>query len=118
LAPPTFSYPPEHRFPLAKRRISTNPYITDVAYQPENAAHIVALAAAADLLFIEAPFLAADTERAAQNYHLTAHQAGCLARTAGVKTVIPFHFSPRCNGREAELRDEVAAAFAGTGAPR
>lgn len=44
--------------------------------------------------------------------------AGCLARAAGVKTVIPFHFSPRCNGREAELRDEVAAAFAGTGAPR
>jgi ribonuclease BN (tRNA processing enzyme) len=35
-----------------------------------------------------------------------------------VKTAIPFHFSPRFNGREAELRDEVAAAFAGTGSLR
>jgi ribonuclease Z len=93
-------------------------YITDVAYQPENAARIVALATGADLLFIEAPFLAADTERAAQKFHLTAHQAGCLARAAGVKAVIPFHFSPRYNGREAELRGEVAAAFANTGARR
>jgi hypothetical protein len=38
--------------------------------------------------------------------------------TVYVKTVIPFHFSPRYNGREAELRDEVAAAFARTGARR
>jgi ribonuclease Z len=88
-------------------------YITDVADHADNAAHIATLAAGADLLFIEAPFLAADAERAAQKYHLTAHQAGTLARAAGVKTVIPFHFSPRYNERETELRDEIAAAFAG-----
>lgn len=89
-------------------------YVTDVAYHRDNAARIVALAAGADLLFIEAPFLAADGERAAQKYHLTAHQAGSLARAAGVKTVIPFHLSPLYHDREPELRDEIAAAFAAT----
>jgi ribonuclease Z len=89
-------------------------YVTDVAYHQDNAARIVALAAGADLLFIEAPFLAADAERAAQKDHLTAHQAGSLARAAGVKTVIPFHLSPRYHDRETELRDEIAAAFAAT----
>ncbi len=91
-------------------------YVTDVTYCEANAAHIAALAAGADLLFIESPFLDADAERAAQKFHLTARQAGALARRAGVKTVIPFHFSPRYNGREAELRDEIAAAFAATAA--
>ena len=88
-------------------------YITDAAYHPANTAYIAALAAGADLLFIEAPFLAADAERAAQKYHMTAQQAGFLARAASVKAVIPFHFSPRYSDREVELRDEIADAFAG-----
>jgi ribonuclease Z len=76
------------------------------------------LAAGADLLFIEAPFLAADAERAAQKYHLTAQQVGILARAASVKVVIPFHFSPRYSDREVQLRDEIADAFAGNPVPR
>ena len=92
-------------------------YVTDVAYHQGNAARIVALAAGADLLFIEAPFLTADAERAAQKCHLTARQAGSLARAAGVKTVIPFHLSPLYHDRGAELRDETAAAFGTTNAP-
>ena len=92
-------------------------YITDVAYHADNVAHIGALAARVDLLFIEAPFLAADAERAAETYHLTARQAGTLAHAAGAKTVIPFHFSPRYNDRERELRGEIAAAFSGNAAP-
>ena len=92
-------------------------YVTDVVYHEENAARIAALARGADFLFIESPFLDADAERAAQKCHLTARQAGTVARRAGVKAVIPFHFSPRYNEREAELRDEVAAAFAGAAAP-
>ena len=72
-----------------------------------------ALAAGADLLFIEAPFLAAEPN-APRKRHLTARQAGSLARAAGVKTVIPFHLSPLYHDREPELRDEIAAAFAVT----
>ena len=88
-------------------------YVTDAAYHADNARRIVQLAAGADLLFIECTFLAADTDEAARKPHLTARQAGALAREAGVHVLVPFHFSPRYAGREAELRAEAAAAFGG-----
>jgi ribonuclease Z len=59
-------------------------------------------------------FLHEDRERARERAHLTARQAGELARAAQVARVIPFHFSPRHLGAEEELRREVAEAFAGT----
>lgn len=82
-------------------------YVTDAAYTPANAAMIVDLARGADYLFIEATFLDADRERAGQRHHLTALQAGLLARQAGVARVIPFHFSPRYQGMEDKLRQEL-----------
>lgn len=69
-------------------------YVTDAVYHEANAARIAALARDADILFIETPFLDEDAERARNRYHLTARQAGLLARAAGAKTVVPFHFSP------------------------
>ncbi len=83
-------------------------YVTDVAWTPANREAIVELARGADLLFIEAPFLDADRELARRKHHLTAGQAGELARAAGVAKVEPFHFSPRYSDREAEIRAEVA----------
>jgi ribonuclease Z len=50
---------------------------------------------------------------AAERSHLTAHQAGWLAREAGAKRLAPFHLSPRYKGREQEILDEAAAAFGG-----
>lgn len=88
-------------------------YVTDAVYSTENAARIVELARGADVLFIEAPFLDEDADRAAERYHLTARQAGELARRAQVKTVVPFHFSPRYQGREALLREELWRSFRG-----
>ena len=88
-------------------------YVTDAGYTPENAAKIVALARGADYLFIETTFLHADAERAAERSHLTAHQAGALARAAGVGRVIPFHFSPKYRGQEEELREELERAWQG-----
>ena len=46
--------------------------------------------------------------------HLTAAQAGRIARAAQAKLVQPFHFSPRYEGREAELVAELQAAWSGT----
>ncbi len=89
-------------------------YVTDVVDHEDNAARIAALAAGADILFIEAPFLDADRERAARRHHLTARQAGALARRAGAKSVVPFHFSPVYGDREQALRQELATAFAAT----
>ena len=88
-------------------------YVTDARFTPENAARIIDLARGADYLFIEATFAAAESARAAERCHLTTRQAGGLARQAGAARVIPFHFSPRHQGNEELLRQEVAAAFAG-----
>jgi ribonuclease Z len=81
-------------------------YVTDAAGTPSNTARIVDLARSADYLFIEAAFLDADRERAGERNHLTALQAGLLARQAGVARAIPFHFSPRYEGMEDRLREE------------
>jgi ribonuclease Z len=86
-------------------------YVTDVAHDAENVRRIVALARGADRLFIEAAFLDADRDHAARKQHLTARQAGAIARASGAASVVPFHFSPRYAGREAELLEEVLAAF-------
>jgi ribonuclease Z len=91
-------------------------YVTDVVYHEENAARIARFAADADLLVIEAVFLAAEGEHAARKMHLTAEQAGWLARAARAKAVLPFHFSPRYMGREDELRAELESARAADGA--
>lgn len=92
-------------------------YVTDVAYHERNAAGIVELARGADLLFIESTFLQRDAVRAAEKFHLTARQAGLLARAAGAKSVIPFHFSPTYSGEEERLREEVEQAFSAAERP-
>ena len=88
-------------------------YVTDAVYTRENAAKIVDLAQGADYLFIEATFLEEEAQRATERKHLTARQAGYLARQAGAARVIPFHFSPRYTGKEQLLRDEAEQAFVG-----
>lgn len=88
-------------------------YVTDAAFTHDNAEKIAALAANADYLFIEASFLEADADRALARSHLTARQAGELARRSNVARVIPFHFSARYGGREQEIRDELERAWQG-----
>jgi ribonuclease Z len=90
-------------------------YVTDAADTRENRDAIVRLVAGADLLFIEAPFAAADAALAADRAHLTTAAAGSIAREAGVRRVEPFHFSPRYEGEEARMVGEVMASFYGEG---
>lgn len=85
-------------------------YVTDAGYTQENREKILTLATGADHLFIEAAFLDSEAERATARSHLTARQAGELARACAATRVTPFHFSPRYTGREQELRDEFEAA--------
>ena len=54
-----------------------------------------------------------DIEQASRRYHLTAGQAGALARAAGVKRLQVFHFSPRYEGRYGAIVAEAEAEFAG-----
>jgi ribonuclease Z len=103
--------------PLAELRdlVSVTPgqvlaYLTDFADHACNRQAAVELADAADLLFIEAPFLAQDAAVARDRGHLTARAAGEIARSARVRRIEPFHLSARYAGRESELLAEVAAA--------
>jgi ribonuclease Z len=100
---------------LAARAIRVAPgeklaYVTDIRYTGENEARVARLAADADTLFIESVFLASEAGHAARKHHLTAEQAGRMARAARAKNVVPFHFSPRYEGREEELRAELERA--------
>lgn len=86
-------------------------YITDGAGHKENRTRMVDLARKSNLLFIEAPFLETEREAARRKYHLTAREAGEIAREAEVSDFRVFHFSPRYMGREAELEAEAREAF-------
>jgi ribonuclease Z len=88
-------------------------YIADAVCSPDNETRMLAIAEEADLLFVEAPFLHGDESRAAKKYHLTARQAGSLARKAGVKRMTLFHFSPKYQGQGDLLQSEADRAFAG-----
>jgi ribonuclease Z len=86
-------------------------YITDIIGSPDNYEKVVELAKGADHLFIETAFLDRDRETAHKKYHLTAKEAGELAKKARVKQFTPFHFSPRYNHQEAEIQREALEAF-------
>lgn len=87
-------------------------YIVDMGYSDSNRQKVVELIRDSHLLFIETTFLHEDAEMAAAKYHLTARQAGWLAREAGVKQLIPINFSPRYCDRRQELIAEAQEAFA------
>ncbi|MFH1349795.1 MAG: MBL fold metallo-hydrolase [Pseudomonadota bacterium] len=86
-------------------------YITDIIGSPENYEKVLKLAHKADHLFIEAAFLDRDKETAKKKYHLTAKEAGELAKRAGVNQFTPFHFSPRYCANSKEIKREAMEAF-------
>lgn len=88
-------------------------YVTDIGFTDENRRRVAALAAGATRLYIECAFLHEDAALAAERRHLTARQAGLLARDSGAAIVVPFHYSPRYEGRYAELAAELEAARTG-----
>lgn len=86
-------------------------YVVDNLFSPANAERIVALASGASVFYCEAAFAQEDEARARERYHLTARQAGELARMARVERFVPFHFSERYEKDPERLRDEAMAAF-------
>ncbi|MGE5791230.1 MAG: ribonuclease Z [Bacteroidota bacterium] len=88
-------------------------YVTDIRYTEANVEALERLLGGVDLLFIESVFLDADAEHAARKNHLTAKQAGTIARRLRARAVVPFHFSPRYEERSADVIAEVQAAWQG-----
>ncbi len=86
-------------------------YVADAIYSPSNESKIVSLCHGADHLFIEAAFLESERSIAANKYHLTARQAGTIARKAKVKQMTVFHHSPRYSGQAHLLEQEAREAF-------
>jgi len=115
----------ERRFSLAELRpllLDTTPgrrigYVTDLRFTEPNLAQLDALLADVDLLYIECVFADEDRELARRRNHLTARQAGSVARRLGARQLQPFHFSPRYEGAEDRLRSQAADAWQGTLAP-
>lgn len=89
-------------------------YVVDNQYNETNAERILSLAQNADLFYCEAFFSGADETLAKERYHLTATQAGNLARRARVGRLIPFHFSLRYQAEPDRLKEEALRVFAGS----
>ena len=101
---------------LAKRITILSPgrkisYITDIVGSDENLEKAILLAKEADHLFIEAGFLERDRETARRKYHLTAREAGLVAKKAGAKHLTLLHFSPRYTGQEEEILKEAMQEY-------
>ncbi len=88
-------------------------YVADCRFTRENIDKIVRLAERADLFFCEAAFLEKDRQKAEEKAHLTARQAGELARKAKAKKLCIFHFSPKYEREMDLLHQEAEEAFLG-----
>lgn len=112
----------EKIFPLGQLRrevLRTVPgqkiaFVVDVAYTESNLQRIIELARGADVFFCESAFLERDADHARKKHHLTAAQAGSLARAAHVRRLVPMHFSARYLEESDLLEREAQAAFAGS----
>ncbi|MFD8837134.1 ribonuclease Z [Streptomyces griseofuscus] len=74
---------------------------------------VYTLAEGCDLLVIESTFLDEDEELAVEHGHLTAGQAGAVARGAGVRHLVLTHFSQRYSEPDEFERQARAAGFEG-----
>ena len=86
-------------------------YVTDLRFTDANVQTLSELLQDTDLLFIESVFLHKDIEHATRKNHLTAHQAGEIARLVNAKDVVPFHFSPRYENCPEALINEMRVAW-------
>ncbi|GAQ68804.1 ribonuclease Z [Streptomyces turgidiscabies] len=74
---------------------------------------VYALAEGCDMLVIESTFLDEDQQLAVDHGHLTAGQAGAVARDAGVRHLVLTHFSQRYSDPAEFERQARAAGFEG-----
>jgi len=93
-------------------------YATDFSDTPRNRERLIGLAAGAHTLFCESSFLEADRAQAMRTGHLTTRGCGEIARAAGVRHLIPFHFSRRYEDAPWHVYEEIAAVCPQTVVPK
>lgn len=86
-------------------------YVTDTIINDKSFERIVQFASYADKFYCEATFLEKDRDKAKATYHMTAKEAGILAKEAKVKELIIFHFSRRYEENYQSLIDEARKEF-------
>lgn len=86
-------------------------YVVDALGSDENIKKIIELVNGSDILYIETYFLDEDKDRAQSSCHLTAKEAGRIAREAGVDRFVPLHFSPKYMDRPEALLMEAVEEF-------
>jgi ribonuclease Z len=92
-------------------------YATDLADTADNRTRLSALAHGADLFFCEASFLVAEREQAARTGHLTTRACAEIAAAAGVRRLVPFHFSRRYQERLGEVYAELRSLHPAVAGP-
>lgn len=88
-------------------------YVVDALGSEENVRKIIELARGSDVLYIEAYFMDKDSDRARERYHLTAKEAGRIAKEAGAGKIVVFHFSPKYIDNPEEIVKEAEEEFRG-----
>lgn len=88
-------------------------YVMDGAANQENAEKILSLAKDADILCQESCFLQKDAALAAETKHFTAEFVGKTAERAGVKKLVPLHFSKRYLENPQAVLEEIGRFFNG-----
>jgi len=82
-------------------------YATDIADNSANREKLIELARGAHTFFCEAAFIEADSGHAERSGHLTSRACGEIAQAAGVKVLVPFHFSRRYEADPFQVYNEV-----------
>lgn len=88
-------------------------YATDGAAHAENKKQLLHLFEGADVLFHETCFLESDRKLADETKHFTAKFVGELATEAGVKKLVPFHFSKRYLKDPEKVYQEIQSTYSG-----
>ena len=86
-------------------------YVVDALGSEENIKKTIELVKGSDLLYIETYFLESDRDKAKERYHLTAREAGMIAREARVRKFEILHFSPRYTDDPDALLSEAEDEF-------
>lgn len=89
-------------------------YVVDVVFNESNVQSILKLIKGSDIFYCEASYLHDDIDKAMERYHLTAKQAGMIARLGEVKRLVIFHFSPRYRHCPEKLYEEANSEFTKT----
>ncbi len=82
-------------------------FITDLIFSKKNVKKLKNITNDISILYIEATFLNKDSDRARKRYHLTARQAGYIAKILNAKKVYPMHISPINIGKYHTVKKEL-----------